>query len=118
MRGEGNVPVRASLHGDGGVIADVVLTAKRSVRDVTLTIEFEGPRTLWLDRLYLIDTDAVLGLWRPDVVTALKAMNPGIVRFGGSTVEEFEWSDTIGGWDTRLRSPTIREGGCRRISSA
>jgi alpha-N-arabinofuranosidase len=126
MRGEGNVPVRALLHGDGGVIADpvslgqgttewkaadVLLAAKRNVNNATLTIEFEGPGTLWLDRVYLIDTNAVLGLWRPDVVEALKAMNAGVVRFGGSTVEEFEWTDTIGNWDTRAPFPDDPWGG-------
>jgi len=126
MRGEGNVPVRALLHGDGSVIAgpvslgrgttewkgaDVFLTAKRSVSDATLTVEFEGPGTLWLDRVYLIDTNAVLGLWRRDVVEALKAMNPGIVRFGGSTTEEFEWSNTIGSWDARVPFPDDPWGG-------
>lgn len=117
LRSTGNVRVRASLHGDGGMIAgpvslgrgttdwraaEALLTAKRSIRNATLTIEFEGPGTLWLDRVYLIDKNAVLGLWRPDVVKALKAMNPGIVRLGGSTIEPFEWEDTLGNWDTRV----------------
>ena len=126
MRGEGNVSVRASLHGDGGMIAapvslgraaadwgaaDVLLTAKRSIQNATLTIEFKGPGTLWLDRVYLIDKDAVLGLWRPDVVKALQAMNPGIVRLGGSTIEPFEWENTIGNWDTRVPFPDDPWGG-------
>ncbi len=117
VRGESAVPVRASLHGDGGMIAgpislgrtgtdwkavEALMSAKRSVKNATLTIEFEGPGTLWLDRVYLIDSNAVLGLWRPDVVQALKAMNPGIVRFGGSAIETFEWSETIGSWDNRV----------------
>jgi alpha-L-arabinofuranosidase len=126
VRGVGNVPVRASLHGDGEMIAgpvslgratsewrsaEALLTAKRTVRNATLTIEFEGPGRLWLDRVYLIDSNAVLGLWRTDVVQALKAMNPGIVRLGGSTIEEFEWSDTIGDWDTRTPFPDAPWGG-------
>jgi alpha-L-arabinofuranosidase len=125
-RSEGNVQMRASLHGDGEMIAgpvslgraasewksaEVLLTAKRTASSATLTVEFEGPGTLWLDRVYLIDSDAVLGLWRPDVVQALKAMNPGIVRLGGSTIEEFEWSDTIGDWDTRVPFPDDPWGG-------
>jgi alpha-N-arabinofuranosidase len=126
MRSEGQVAVRASLHGGGGVIAgpvslghgtsewklaDVLLPAKLNASNATLTIEFEGPGTLWLDRVYLMDTNAVLGLWRPDVVKALKSMNAGIVRFGGSTVEEFEWTDTIGNWDTRAPFPDDPWGG-------
>jgi len=126
VRGDGSVPVRASLHGEGGIVAgpvslgrgtsewkgaEAVLTAKRSLQNATLTIEFEGPGTLWLDRVYLIDTDAVLGLWRPDVVKALKATNAAIVRFGGSAVETFEWSDTIGNWDNRVPFPDDPWGG-------
>jgi alpha-L-arabinofuranosidase len=126
IRGEGSVPVHASLHGAGGVIAapvslgrstrewkgaEVVLTAKRSVQNATLTIEFDGPGTLWLDRVYLIDASAVMGLWRPDVVKALKATNAGIVRFGGSAVETFEWSDTVGNWDNRVPFPDDPWGG-------
>ncbi len=126
LRSEGNVRVRASLHGDGSVIAgpvslgqgtadwraaEALLTAKRGIRNATLTIEFEGPGTLWLDRVYLIDKDAVLGLWRPDVVNALAAMHPGIVRLGGSTIEPFEWEDTVGNWDARVPFPDDPWGG-------
>jgi len=126
MRSVGNVAVRVSLHANGGTMAgpvslgrataewkaaEVLLSAKRRASNATLTIEFEGPGTLWLDRVSLIDTNAVLGLWRPDVVKALKSMNAGIVRFGGSTIEEFEWKDTIGNWDTRAPFPDDPWGG-------
>lgn len=126
MRSEGRVPVRASLHGDGGMLAgpvslgqasidwkgaEILLTPSRTARNATLTLEFEGPGTLWLDRVYLIDKNAVLGLWRPDVVKALRDMDPGIVRFGGSAIETFEWSDTIGDWDHRAPYPDDPWGG-------
>ena len=122
MRGEGNVPVWASLHGGGEVVAGPVrlghagqnweaaeakLVANRSLENATLTIEFEGPGTLWLDRVYMIGSDAVLGIWRPDVVAALKAMHPGIIRFGGSTTEQYEWDRAIGPWDDRLTFTTV-----------
>lgn len=116
MRGEGNVQVRASLHGGGGCLAGPVdlgrtgaswapaaalLKATRDAENVTLTIECEGPGTVWLDRVYLIPEDAVLGLWRRDVTEALMAMNPGVVRWGGSTTEGYEWTQGIGPWDQR-----------------
>lgn len=116
MRGEGGVSVWASLHGGGGMIAGPValgnateswaaaeaeLHATRTLDDATLTIEAEGPGTLWLDRVSLIGEDAVLGLWRADVVEALKAMNPGVIRWGGSTTEGYEWRECIGPSDTR-----------------
>jgi alpha-N-arabinofuranosidase len=122
LRGEGNVPVWASLHGSGRIIAGPVLLgradekwaaaeaelrANRTTDNATLTIDFEGPGTLWLDRVYLIGSDAVLGIWRPDVVAALKAMHPGIIRFGGSTTEEYEWDRAIGPWDDRLTFTTV-----------
>ena len=122
MRSEGNVRVRAWLHGDGQTLGGPVslgsagerwtaaegeMRATRTVDNATLTIDFEGPGTLWLDRVYLIGSDAVLGLWRPDVVAALKAMHPEIIRFGGSTIENYEWKDGIGPWDQRQPFTTV-----------
>jgi len=116
VRGEGNVPVRAWLHGDGGTVAGPVdlgragaawapaearLVATRTSDHVTLTIDFEGPGALGLDRVYLIGDDAVLGLWRPDVVEALKGLNPGAIRWGGSAVVSYDWLPKIGPWDRR-----------------
>ena len=117
LRGRGNVPVWASLTGDGAraagpvllgragndwQAAEAMLRATRNVPNATLSLEFEGPGALWLDRVYLIEEDAVLGLWRPDVVAALKAMTPGVVRFGGSSMEIFDWDRCLGPWDTRV----------------
>ena len=126
LRSEGDVPVRASLHGDGGMLAGPVslgqgskdwraaeslLTPIRPAKNATLTIEFEGPGTLWIDRVYLIDTNAVLGLWRADAVKALRETNSGIVRFGGSAIETTEWTDTIGDWEHRAPYPDDPWGG-------
>jgi alpha-L-arabinofuranosidase len=122
MRSEGNVPVWASLHGGGRMIsgpillgragkewaaAEAELRSDRTVDNATLTIDFEGPGTVWLDRVYLIGSDAVLGIWRPDVVAALKAIHPGVIRFGGSTTEAYEWDRAIGPWDDRLTFTTV-----------
>jgi alpha-N-arabinofuranosidase len=67
---------------------------------VTITIQFRGPGTLWLDCASLMPEDAVGG-WRTDVVEAVRAMKPGVIRFGGSALDdsnlgEFNWRDTIG----------------------
>src|SRR5262245_18551891 len=101
MRAEPNVQVLARLRGSGGLVsapvslgrasqewteARVELRATQDSQNATLNIDFEGPGTLWLDRIYLIGEDAVLGIWRPDVVAALKAMNPGVIRFGGTAI--------------------------------
>ena len=126
IRGEGDVSVFASLHGGGGVIAgpislgkagkdwrkaEGVLMAQRTTDNATLTIEFEGPGVLWLDRVYLIGEDAVLGIWRPDVVGALADLNPGVIRFGGSALESLEWKQCIGAWDRRVPIPIPYWGG-------
>jgi alpha-N-arabinofuranosidase len=116
VRSQGNVPVRATLHGGGGLAAkpasvgkaaeawhavETSLRATRTLENATLTIDFEGPGTLWLDRVSLIGEDAVLGLWRPDAVQAIRELKPGVIRFGGSALETYEWDQCIGPWDTR-----------------
>jgi alpha-N-arabinofuranosidase len=122
MKGIGNVPVWASLRVPGGVVAGPVLlghatgsweAAEAQLRassdsgNATLVIESEGPGTLWLDRVYLIGEDAVLGIWRPDVVQALRDLNPGVIRFGGTFIEKFEWDQSVGDWDQRAPYTTI-----------
>lgn len=72
-----------------------VLTPSETDTAATLTISFRGPGTLWIDQVSLMPTDTVFG-WRRDVAEALKALKPGIIRFGGSTIEAFEWTSTIG----------------------
>ena len=61
----------------------------------TLTISYRGPGTLWIDMVSLMPVDTVFG-WRTDVAEAVKALRPGIIRFGGSTTEGFDWTATIG----------------------
>jgi alpha-N-arabinofuranosidase len=73
--------------------------------NATLSITFNGPGTLWLDNASLMPEDNVGG-WRRDVVTAVKELKPGVIRFGGSALDdanlgEFEWKDTIGDPDRR-----------------
>jgi alpha-N-arabinofuranosidase len=41
--------------------------------------------------------------WRTDVAEAVKALRPGIIRFGGNATEEFDWTATIG--DSAKRVP-------------
>ena len=65
-------PVSLGSGSSDWAAAEVLLTAKRTMHNATLTIEFKGPGTLWIDRVYLIDKDAVLGIWRPDVIQAIR----------------------------------------------
>jgi alpha-N-arabinofuranosidase len=73
--------------------------------NATLTITFRGPGALWLDDASLMP-EANVGGWRPDVVAAVRALKPGIIRFGGSALDdpklgEFEWRDGVGDPDHR-----------------
>jgi alpha-N-arabinofuranosidase len=110
--------VQAVLHREGTVLAKaelepthewkkyhVRLVPSASESNATFALTFRGPGTLWLDNASLMPENAVGG-WRADVVAAVRAMRPGIIRFGGSALEEegfgdFEWRDTIGNPDRR-----------------
>jgi len=111
-------PVRVRLHREGTVYASCEfnpgndwlkyrarLVPSATETSATLTIEFQGPGTLWLENASLMPVDSVGG-WRKDVVDAVRAQRPGIIRFGGSTLDDpnlgdFEWRDTIGDPDRR-----------------
>ena len=78
-----------------------------------LAITFKGPGSFWLDSASLMPAETMSG-WRPDVVHALTALKPGIIRVGGSVLDDanlgtFEWKDTIG--DADFRTPFRAWGG-------
>ncbi len=119
MRQEGITgPMRVRLHREGQELASCQfepggtwkkfsagLTPAATCTNATLSITYRGPGTLWLDNASLMPEDTVGG-WRPDVVAALRALRPGVIRFGGSALDdanlgEFEWRDTIGDPDRR-----------------
>jgi alpha-L-arabinofuranosidase len=111
-------PVTVRLHHDGKEYATAEfrptdkwtkyrtnLAIRGSDSNATLSIEFRGPGTLWLDNASLMPERTIDG-WRPDVVEAVKSLKPGIIRFGGSALDdsnlgEFDWRDTIGDPDKR-----------------
>lgn len=111
-------PVRVRLHHGARVLASDKFSVTRAWQkfacrltptagddNATLTIEFSGPGSLWLDNASLMPVKTVGG-WRPDVVEAVRALKPGIIRFGGSALDDpnlgrFEWKDTIGDPDQR-----------------
>ncbi|MBN1419747.1 MAG: hypothetical protein JXP34_13290, partial [Planctomycetes bacterium] len=112
--GEGIVP-RARIHGGGRELAradlgearsdwtkhEVELSALATCDAATLAIEFRAPGTLWLDRVSLLPEDAAPGGWRRDVVDAVRELHPGMIRFGGSVMLEYEWRQGIGDIDRR-----------------
>ncbi|MGQ9589879.1 MAG: LamG-like jellyroll fold domain-containing protein [Planctomycetota bacterium] len=125
-RGRGRFVLRAALRAGGSSVAgpvelgspseewgpaEAVLRARRAAEDATLAIFFSGPGTAWIDRVYLIEEGAVLGLFRRDVVEAIRALSPGVIRFGGSAIETYEWEKCIGPWDERAPFPQGYWGG-------
>ncbi|HEV3022064.1 MAG TPA: alpha-L-arabinofuranosidase C-terminal domain-containing protein, partial [Pirellulales bacterium] len=85
--------------------AAIRLAPAHADSQATLSIEFQGPGTLWLDNASLMP-DGTVGGWRRDVVDAVRALKPGVIRFGGSALDDlnlgdFEWKDTIGNPDRR-----------------
>jgi alpha-L-arabinofuranosidase len=61
----------------------------------TLAIGIPGGGAFWLDKVSLLPEDHRLG-WRADVVEAVRAMKPGILRFGGSSLIYYQWECGIG----------------------
>ena len=82
-----------------------------SQQNATLSISFRGPGTLWLDNVSLMPEHNIGG-WRPDVVEAVRAVKAGIIRYGGSALDDhrsFQWTDVIG--DPDKRKPFAAWGG-------
>jgi alpha-N-arabinofuranosidase len=111
-------PVRVRLHREGTEYASCEfrpdgkwqkyharIVPAGTEANATLCISFRGPGTLWLDNASLMPEDTAGG-WRPDVVEAIRALKPGVIRFGGSALDEpgfgdFDWRDTVGDPDRR-----------------
>jgi alpha-N-arabinofuranosidase len=83
----------------------------------TFSISFEGPGVCWLDDVSLMPGDSVGG-WRKDVVNVLRKLKPGVIRVGGSVMDDanlgsFEWSQTVG--PTEKRVPFVSWGGLQPV---
>jgi alpha-N-arabinofuranosidase len=119
FRGQGlEEPVQVCLHRESKLLASCTIQPtgewkKYSARlipgetdtNATLSISFRGPGTLWIDNASLMPEDNIGG-WRRDVVEAVRALKPGVIRFGGSALDEpslgdFSWKDTVGDPDHR-----------------
>jgi alpha-L-arabinofuranosidase len=69
-------------------------------------LRVEGRGRVWVNKLSLMPADNQEG-WRADVVEAIKEIRPGILRWGGSTVDPggYHWKDGIGDPDRRTPWP-------------
>ena len=96
-------PINVRLHHEGHDLAVATLTAGNdwnkfharlvpvsTETNATLSITFDGPGTLWLDNASLMPEDNIEG-WRSDVVSAVKELRPGVIRFGGGLWTTQTW---------------------------
>jgi alpha-L-arabinofuranosidase len=62
-----------------------------------------GHGRLWADKLSLMPEDNQAG-WRKDVVEAIREVRPGVIRWGGSSVDpgHYRWKNGIGQRDLRV----------------
>lgn len=74
-------------------------TSDRAVFELRLI----GRGTLWADKLSLMPA-ANLNGWRTDVVEAIRASHPAVIRWGGSAVDpgRYRWKKGIGDRDRRV----------------
>jgi len=70
------------------------LTSEVSDDDASLAIGISTGGAFWLDKVSLMPVDNRFG-WRVDVVEAIRAMKPGIIRFGGSSLIFYQWQNGI-----------------------
>jgi alpha-N-arabinofuranosidase len=122
LRAEGAVRVQVALEGRAPDGTTVELAASepwmptesysrfsarlrpRSTSDrVTFLLRVMGEGTVWADRLSLMPEDNARG-WRRDVVEAIKASRPSLIRWGGSAVDPgaYRWKAGIGERDRRV----------------
>jgi alpha-L-arabinofuranosidase len=86
----------------------VKLTSIGQTDHAVFELRVEGRGRLWVNKLSLMPGDNRNG-WRADVVEAIKEIRPGILRWGGSTVDpgRYRWKSGIG--DRDLRTPWANE---------
>ena len=80
----------------------VELRASGAFDRAALVVRVTGKGKVWADRLSLTPDDNRLG-WRSDVVEAIKASRPSLIRWGGSVVDPgaYRWKNGIGPRDQR-----------------
>ncbi|SFF31884.1 Alpha-L-arabinofuranosidase [Paenibacillus algorifonticola] len=79
------------------------LRASEAVSYGAFVIQLNEPGTVCFDFISMLPADAVLGLFRKDLVELLKDMKPGFLRFPGGCVVEgysldnrYQWKHSIG----------------------
>jgi alpha-L-arabinofuranosidase len=87
------------------------LEARGSSDRAVFELHVEGRGALWADKLSLMPANTPDG-WRPDVVAAIRAARPAVIRWGGSAVDPggYRWKDGIGDRDRRVPFANVHWG--------
>ena len=80
---------------------EAVVTVEGTDRAASFMIALDKPGTIWVDKVSLMPEESRDG-WRPEIVEAVKAVKPGIIRFGGSSLIWFDWRTCIGPREKRV----------------
>lgn len=93
---------------------ETVLTAVSDIKEGKFVIELEDKGLVEFDFISVIPTDAVEGVFRRDLFEALKAINPGFIRFPGGCIVEgislenrYRWKRTVGDVTKRKVIPNL-----------
>ncbi|WP_158594338.1 alpha-L-arabinofuranosidase [Cohnella faecalis] len=85
------------------VLYEANLIARHGVTHGTFMLKLERQGTVHFDFISMMPSDAVLGLFRRDLVQWLKEMKPGFLRFPGGCVVEghslanrYQWKHSVG----------------------
>jgi alpha-N-arabinofuranosidase len=84
-------------------LCSTTLKATATSDRAVFELRVAGKGRLWVDKVSLMPA-ANLGGWRPDVIEAITAARPAIIRWGGSAVDPggYRWKNGIGDRDRRV----------------
>jgi alpha-N-arabinofuranosidase len=115
------------LAADGSVVADRPLrtsgpawhevpfsfSSARTDRDATVEIDAVGRGAVLVDFVSMMRSDVrSTGMFRPDLLTALRGLAPTFIRWpGGSFASSYKWQDGIGPFASRVYHPNEIWGG-------
>lgn len=87
---------------------DAIIEAPEDVLDGEFVIELSLIGTIDVDFVSMIPADAVLGVFRKDLVDLLEEMKPGFIRFPGGCIVEgnnmenrYKWKESVGAIEGR-----------------
>ena len=93
---------------------ETVLTAPQDIKAGQFMIKLDDCGVVEFDFISVIPTDAVAGVFRKDLFEALKAINPGFIRFPGGCIVEgislenrYQWKKTVGNVIDRKVIPNL-----------